>query len=585
MAIHFRPYHAASAAAILWIALLPQAWAMPVAVHDQPTMVVLAAVEERENRAVDFGADLVQRTALVSRIQDVLAELGIYTGPSDGQFTATTERAIRIYESQVELAITGQPTRALLDHLQTVGRANKLLVRLEQTRDRNQETARNVLFASTVAERLRSDETHTANPLRDPAPCFANPTPTCLLLEGFESAKAIGDTRFRDWAMGDVAVARAAAGLTEEVYRTVGLIDDPRLIVAALRDAAVAWAEGGQIANAREMMDGMPEPMFAAEILAAIATARAREGDAASVGQILGELLAVANSGQNTSATIMLIADLAPKLHAANATDAANHLLQVALDSAHDATISQSERDRAIGAISAVHAALGQTERARTLMARIEDPAMRRPVLLALAEHSVQSGGDPRALQDATDVSDSRYRVVALTHVAIAQARVGNLEGARSSLAQARADTARIDDRFTYAKAFAVSKISAALAEMRGYEDAAETAAKIEDSGLRAQSLWHLASVQARDGSAGSAKTRSLAWEATKSITSDLDRSWTLSRLALSSAERGETDLAKTTFEAALAVAAQIENSFARATALAKLATILVQLRRGAESR
>ena len=584
MAIHFRPYHTVTAAAILWIATLPQVWALPAAVPVQHTMIVLAAVEERDEPAFDFGADSVQRRALISRIQDVLAELGIYTGPSDGQFSASTERAIRIYESQVRLAITGQPTRALLDHLQTVGRANKLLLRLEQTRDRNQETARNALFESAVVERLTSDETRTANPLRDPAPCFADPTPTCLLIEGFESAKAIGDTRFRDWAMGDVAVARAAAGLTEEVYRTVGLIDDPRLIVAALRDAAIAWAEGDQIANAREMIDGMPEPMFKAEILAAIAAARAREGDAAGVGQVLGELLAVANSGQNTPATIALITALAPKLHAAKATDAANHLLQVALDSAHDAAISQSERDRAIGAISAVHAAHGQTERARTLMAGIEDPAMRRPVLLALAEHSVQTGGDPRALQDATDVSDSRYRVVALTHVAIAQARVGNLEGARSSLAQARADTDRIDERFTYAKAFAASKISAALAEMRGYGDAAETAAEIEDGGLRAQSLWHLASVQARDGNAGSAKSRSLAWAATESITSDLDRSWTLSRLALSSAERGEAGLAKTTFEAALAVAAQIENSFARATALAKLATTLVQIQRSSEN-
>jgi peptidoglycan hydrolase-like protein with peptidoglycan-binding domain len=286
-------------------------------------MVVLASVEEQEERAIDFGTDLVQRGALISRIQDVLAELGIYTGPSDGQFSAATERSIRIHESHVELAITGQPSRALLDHLQTVGRANKLLLRLEQTRDRNQETARNVLFASAVSARLRSDETRTANPLRDPAPCFAAPTPTCLLVETFESAKAIGDTRFRDWAMGDVAVARAAAGLTEDIYRTVGLIDDPRLIVAALRDAAVAWAEGGQIANACYMIDGMPEPMFAAEILAAIATGRAREGDAARVGQGLGELLVVANGEQNAPAKIALIADLAPKLHAANATDAA----------------------------------------------------------------------------------------------------------------------------------------------------------------------------------------------------------------------------------------------------------------------
>ncbi len=277
--------------------------------------------------------------------------------------------------------------------------------------------------------------------------------------------------------------------MTEEVYRTVGLIDNPRLIVVARRDAAVAWAEGGQIAEALEMMVGMPEPMFVAEILSAIATARAGKGDAAGLGQTLGKLPAVANGGQSTPPIIALIANLSPKLYDAKANDAANHLLQVALYSAQVATISQSERGHALGAISAVHAAFGQAERARILMAQIQDLAKRRPVLLPLAEHSVQTGGGPRALQDATEITNSRYRAVALSNVAIVQALVTNLEGVRSSMAQARADTDRIYDRFIFAKAFAVSKISAALAEMRDYKDATDTAEKIGNDWLRADSF------------------------------------------------------------------------------------------------
>jgi hypothetical protein len=50
-------------------------------------------------------------------------------------------------------------------------------------------------------------------------------------------------------------------------------------------------------------------------------------------------------------------------------------------------------------------------------------------------------------------------------------------------MAQARADTDRIDDCFTFTKAFAVSKISAALAEMRYYKDAADTAEKLKTMG------------------------------------------------------------------------------------------------------
>jgi hypothetical protein len=56
-------------------------------------------------------------------------------------------------------------------------------------------------------------------------------------------------------------------------------------------------------------------------------------------------------------------------------------------------------------------------------------------------------------------------------------------------LAQARADTDRIDDRFTYTKAFAVSSVSAALLEMQGYKDFTDKAAKIASGELRAESL------------------------------------------------------------------------------------------------
>ena len=560
--------------------------AMPHAPRLAPaTLIVRAAVEERNDDTLDLSPDSVRHSVLISRIQDVLAELGIYAGPSDGALSPATERAIRIYESQVDLVVTGRPTRDLLDHLETVGRANKLLVRLENARDKNREVARTVLLTSSIANRLNTDENAAADPLRDPSDCFATPSPACLLEEGFESAKAIGDTKFRDWALGDIAIARATSGLVDEVYRAVGLIEDPRLVVAALRDAAIAWATNDQTKAARDVITGMPEPMFSAKIFGAIATAKARDGDETGLGQVLGELLTIANAGDNLSATVALLTDLAPDLHNAGATDAADHLLRVALDTAHDARIQDKERDRALGRISAVHATLGQTERARELMAEISTPAMRRPVLLALTENSAQSTNTPPAMKDAADVVDARYRVVALTYVAIAQARAGNIEGAEQSLKQARSDTEEIDDRFTYAKAFAVSRIAAALAEMRGYQDAATAAKKIEDGGLRAQSLWHLASVQARDGSTEAGETRSLAWAAAESITSDLDRSWTLSRLALSSADRGEDELARTAFDAALDVAAEIENSFARASALARLATTLVEIERRASDR
>ena len=553
--------------------------AFPVPSSPPNSIVVLVAVEDRPIAGPDFLTDFVRQSALISRIQDVLADLGIYTGPTNGELSSATERAIRIYESQVNLAITGRATRQLLDHLETVGRANKLVVKLGQTRDRNQETARQVLLASQVADRLKNEgDLPSADPLRAPSACFAAPTPGCLLDESFESAKAVADTKFRDWALGDVAVARAATGSTDAVYRTIRLIDDPRLVVASLRDAAIEWARLGKIVEAREVISGMPDPMFAAAILATIAETLAGNGDRDGVGLTLGELLVFATAGKRPVETAILLAGLAPKLYENGADVAGNDILRVAVDTTHDAALEPQDRDRAIGEVAAIYAKLGQSETARTLMARIGDPTLRRPVLMALAEKNMDIGEPLPALQDATDVEDSRYRVVALSYVAIAQVRAGNIDAARESVDRARADIDLIDPRFTYAKAFAVSRVAAALAEMQNYQDAANAAGEIEDGGLRAQSLWHLASVQAREGSPASAQTRMLARQAADSIKSDLDRSWTLSRLALSSADRGESELATTTFDAALSVAQEIKNSFARATALANLAKTLVQL-------
>jgi hypothetical protein len=74
-AAHFRPYRAATAASTLCMTALPQARAITVVGHDQPTMVVVVTVEDRDDRGVGFSAESVRPTALLSRIQEVLAEL------------------------------------------------------------------------------------------------------------------------------------------------------------------------------------------------------------------------------------------------------------------------------------------------------------------------------------------------------------------------------------------------------------------------------------------------------------------------------------------------------------------------------
>ena len=56
---------------------------------------------------------------LVTTIQQRLMEKGFYPGPADGAYGPKTEDAIRTYQKAEGLAVTGLPSRDLLDHLKS----------------------------------------------------------------------------------------------------------------------------------------------------------------------------------------------------------------------------------------------------------------------------------------------------------------------------------------------------------------------------------------------------------------------------------------------------------------------------------
>ena len=80
----------------------------------------------------------------------------------------------------------------------------------------------------------------------------------CLLSEALESAKAIGKAELRDWALGEILIAEARAGLGERAMETTSRINDPRLVMVALRDIAEAQAAGGNPEEALAAADIIP---------------------------------------------------------------------------------------------------------------------------------------------------------------------------------------------------------------------------------------------------------------------------------------------------------------------------------------
>jgi peptidoglycan hydrolase-like protein with peptidoglycan-binding domain len=57
--------------------------------------------------------------AQVAEVQRLLGQLGYSPGPADGKVNAPTQNAIRAFESDNELPLTGQPSVTLLRQLRT----------------------------------------------------------------------------------------------------------------------------------------------------------------------------------------------------------------------------------------------------------------------------------------------------------------------------------------------------------------------------------------------------------------------------------------------------------------------------------
>lgn len=542
-------------------------------------LLVPAAVSETE-RDIDLVVDdEVERERLVAEVQELLTELGLYRGAIDGVAGAGTDRAIRLYQAQTKLPIDGRATRALLKHLQTVGRANRLVRRIARVKGQNIDRARSALARQSKTRDLLSRERlQPANPLRDASGCLAAPTTGCLLEEALESAKGVVDRKFRDWALGDIVVAQIKAGFAALAFDTVGRIDDPRLIITGLRNIAQTEAARGRLSESRAMADIIPDPWNQLQAKAAIALAEAKSGDAAAALLTAREVAALSQTLKRPTRSAAALSQLAIGLRKARAHMAADLVLEEALEITNRRHMTRVDRENSLSEIAIAVAEGGDLDGALEVIAGIEKDALRRPVLLAAAGVFAREGAGGQALETAAEIRDARYRSVALSEVAIALVRSGETGRARDIAERALDDSTEIDARFGYAKGYAVSRVATALVELGALPRAFDAARKIEDHALRAKSLWLVAAAQARSGDPNAARTFSRAHAAADAIKSPLDRAWTYCSIAVASAKVGEDGLAREAYAAAREVAATIRSPWARANVFTKLATTLVEL-------
>ena len=246
-----------------------------------------------ENRKV-IPVDKVLKFSLETfEVQKALAKLGLYIGPENGRLTKETVAAIKIYQRNVTLKPDGKITELLINKLNYTLNIQKLMQRLDRARKKSINLARNRLLKHPATRKLvlSGDDTEVADPTRVPVLCFDEPTAYCLLAEARESAKAVGQNELRDWALGEILIVQARAGLGEKAFETTSRIRDPRLIIAALGDIADARAAAGDSAAAVRAAQLIPDGEGKAKALISISEIQQNRGDARDAKQTLRILL------------------------------------------------------------------------------------------------------------------------------------------------------------------------------------------------------------------------------------------------------------------------------------------------------
>jgi len=252
-----------------------------------------------------------------------------------------------------------------------------------------------------------------------------------------------------------------------------------------------------------------------------------------------------------------------------------------------DAAEQRARRSGDGGGLRYVAGALAEMEKpvkALEVLEDVPDQSDRVPILVKAAAAQARSGDAERALETADGIAEERYRAIVLGRIAAAQSAAGDCAAARGTVNQALETTEAI--RFPYAKAYAVSRLAYAAAEICSPGDGvdgairpADVAGRIEDDRLRAEVQWEIAARRRRAGDdAGAAEIEALAEQSTKAIRSDLSRVWLFGEIAEGHAEVGEFEYAQTAFERGLTIAAAIDNPWGRARAVARMATTLVVL-------
>ena len=544
--------------------------ALPAAPTDAPLQ--LAALGDTD---ADTEARTGRYSLLVRQIQLRLAEIGVYEGPIGGVMSSETGQAIRRYQDLASLPPDGRPTQALLEHLTSAaGAAQHLLLRLDRARQQQILDAKSALENEFGPEwaRLPAEEAETmdeASALARAELCFAAPTPRCLIREARLAATNVAKADLRDWALSNVVEAQAKAGHADEALSIARSIQDPRSVVAAIGSIAVSLARVGRMDEALAAAERVPNARLKDKALRAVVEGQAAVGQPASAHRTAARI-------ERRQERVSALAAVARAYVAAGELE--NARLVVDETMAFVASVEAPVfRDWAHGELAKLLSLVGDFNAAKFAAGQIEGANHRIQTFCEIVISEAEAGRVQDAKRTLTStlellstVTRRAERQQARARVAVAFAAVGEFD---ASVALAK----KID--FGYAHSFVMNQIAISMAEAGRIDDGLDIALSIEDERLKVDALLSITRILSEAGDSDRArKIEEKTFEAARAMTSTLDRAFVLSDLAVIGAQAGNDTVARATLAEALGIARQIDDPWARARSLSKVASALARI-------
>ena len=560
-----------------------------------PTPPTLAAVSSSLLLKVAIAPGRVEHSAttnlapsspLVLLAQQLLTELELYRGPVDGRLNDDVEVAVRSFQRRSGMVPDGRIDESLLSRLEFAGQAGRLVGRLDELRSQQQERARKALASTALTRTLVSSARRlgVADPTRNTESCLSSPTVQCLLIEATEAAKAINRAHFRDWVLGEVVSVQARTGFMSGALATAGLIDDPRLVIVALKRMVTAAAGSDRIQTALATAAMIPDAWVRTEARISIVSAYLRRG---RVGRARGLAALISKDivgVEGEYPRVSMLVKLANALIDGGSLSGATHALEQAILLA-DLSEKGQQSDAVspdsidIAAIAAGFARIGRTERARQLLSMLGDETYRESALIDAAHSRALTGDLQGARGFADSIQTPRFHLAALVRIAEAQRDRGRRREAASVLPDALRASTRIGKGLNYARSDALSRIAILWVGLEETEQSVKLARQISDDRVRAGTMWTIAAV-AVPGESDVRHLENLASQETGRVASTLDRAWIMANAAATFATIGRSAMARQLFDQGMSMTREMKSPWGRAQALVKFADVLHILER-----